>query len=60
VSLVVGQGLLDPEQSAEARRLAAHILAESGLALAYFQLNGAPVGPDSTGKKGGSHGTRSN
>jgi hypothetical protein len=59
VRLVVGGPPLDPEQRSGARRLAERVLAESGLELAHFQLNGAAVGPGSTEKKGGRHGTRS-
>jgi hypothetical protein len=58
VRLVIGGPPLDPEQQAEARRLADRILAESGLALTHFQLNGAAIGPDSTERKGERYGTR--
>lgn len=59
VELVAAAPKLDPETRAALRRLVRDILARSGLALAHFQLNGAPVAPDSLDSTGGSHGTRS-
>lgn len=49
---------IDPETRAQLRRLVEAILARSGLRLAQFKLNGAPVAPDSLGRIGGRHGTR--
>ena len=59
VALVAAAPRLDPETRATLRRLVREILARSGLRLAYFQLNGAPVAADSLDTTGGSHGTRS-
>ncbi|HEV2818515.1 MAG TPA: hypothetical protein VGW40_14980 [Allosphingosinicella sp.] len=59
VELVAAAPRLDPETRAALRRLVRDILARSGLSLAYFQLNGAPVATDSLDSTGGSHGTRS-
>jgi hypothetical protein len=61
VRVVVGAPHLDPGERRAARRLAEMVLAHSGLSLSlgHFQLNGAPVGPDSTKEEGGSYGTRS-
>ena len=58
VEIVAGGPPLDPEARAHLRRLAEAILAPSGLRLAQFQLNGAPLAPDSLGRTGVSNGTR--
>ena len=58
VELVAAGPQLDPQTGAMLRRLARAILARSGLDLAKFHLNGAPIAPDSTIMIGGSHGTR--
>lgn len=49
----------DLESRLALRRLVEAMLARSGLTLAQFQLNGAPVAPDFLGTTGGSNGTRS-
>jgi hypothetical protein len=49
----------DLESRLALRRLVEAMLARSGLTLAQFQLNGAPVAPDFLGKTGGPDGTRS-
>jgi hypothetical protein len=49
----------DLESRLALRRLVEAMLARSGLTLAQFQLNGAPVAPDFLGTTGGSYGTRS-
>jgi hypothetical protein len=58
VEIVAGAPPIDPEARVQLRRLIEAILARSGLALAQFQLNGAPLAPDNLGKTGGTHGTR--
>jgi len=58
VEIVAGSSPIDPESRVLLRRLVEAMLARSGLALAHFQLNGAPLAPDSLGRRGGSHGTR--
>jgi hypothetical protein len=58
VEIVAGAPPIDPEARVQLRRLVEAILARSGLALAQFQLNGAPLAPDNLGKTGGTHGTR--
>lgn len=60
VEIVAAAPSIDPEARLELRRLIQDLLSRSGLALAHFQLNGAPLGPDSQAKTGGSHGTRAN
>ena len=59
VELVAAAPKLDPETRAALRRLVREILARSGLGLAHFQLNGAPVAADSLDIPGGFHGPRS-
>lgn len=49
----------DPQSRLALRRLIETMLARTGLTLAQFQLNGAPVAPDFLGKTGESHGSRS-
>jgi hypothetical protein len=58
VEIVAGAPPIDPEARVQLRRLVEAILARSGLALAQFQLNGAPLAPDNLGRIGGTHGTR--
>lgn len=58
LSIAVGAPPLDGEGRALLRRLVRELLAERGLALADFQLNGVPLAADFQMTTGGSHGTR--
>lgn len=58
VQIVAGGPPLDAQSRAHLRRLAETLLAPRGLRLAQFQLNGAPLAPDSLGRTGGTNGTR--
>lgn len=57
--IIVGSPDRDPAARLALRRLVETLLARSGLTLAQFQLNGAPVAPDFLGRTGGSDGSRS-
>ncbi len=57
IEIIAGAPPIDPETRAQLRRLIEAILARNGLALAQFQLNGAPLAPDLSGRRGGIHGT---
>jgi hypothetical protein len=58
VEIVAAGGPMDAESRLHLRRLVEAMLSRSGLVLAHFQLNGAPVAPDFLDKAGGTHGTR--
>jgi hypothetical protein len=58
ITIVAGSPAMDPESRMLLRRLAEAMLARRGLALAYFQLNGALLAPISLSSGGGLHGTR--
>jgi hypothetical protein len=58
VEIVAAGGPVDAESRLHLRRLIEAMLSRSGLVLAHFQLNGAPVAPDFLSRAGGTHGTR--
>jgi hypothetical protein len=58
VEIVAAGGPVDAESRLHLRRLVEAMLSRSGLVLAHFQLNGAPVAPDFLSRVGGTHGTR--
>lgn len=58
VEIIAGAPPIDPETRAQLRRLIEAILARNGLSLAQFQLNGAPLASDLSGRRGGTYGTR--
>lgn len=58
VEIIAGAPPIDSETRAQLRRLIEAILARNGLSLAQFQLNGAPLAPDLSGRRGGTYGTR--
>ena len=58
VEIIAGAPPIDPQTRAQLRRLIEAILARNGLSLAQFQLNGAPLASDLSGRRGGTYGTR--